>query len=466
MGAIEIKTEIPGPRSRQIMARREAAVPRGPFQFNPIVIAKGEGAVVEDVDGNRYLDFGGGLGCLAVGHGDPTVNAAVKDQVDRYLHTCFHVNVNEPYVELAEELAALAPVPGPAKTLLVNSGAEAVENAVKIARHYTGRKAVICFDNAFHGRTYAGMTLTSKVLPYKRGFGPFLPEVYRIPYATCYRCPINLEYPGCEARCADELACAFKTLVDPEDVAAIIVEPVLGEGGFYVPPVEWFRKLRASCDQYGILLIADEIQTGIGRTGSMFACESLGIVPDLLLSAKSLAAGMPLAAVVGKAAIMDAPQVGGLGGTYGGSPPACAAALAVLHRIREGGLLARAQAIGARTRAHFEGLRARFGQIGDVRGIGAMVAFELVTDPITKAPAGEQAKAIIKWCYEHGVITLSAGTHGNIIRTLMPLVMTDQQLEEGLAVYSAALEAVFSDRAPGSDPESRRSTMTVATRDG
>ncbi len=445
--AIRIVTEVPGPASRAVMARRDAAVPRGPFQFNPIVLARGEGAVVEDVDGNRYLDFGGGLGCLAVGHADPTVNAAVKAQVDRFLHTCFHVNVNEPYVELAEVLGRSTPVPGPAKTLLVNSGAEAVENAVKIARHFTGRQAIICFDHAFHGRTYGGMTLTSKVLPYKRGFGPFLPEIYRIPYATCYRCPLSLEYPGCEARCGDELAHAFKTLVDPQDVAAIIVEPILGEGGFYVPPPEWFKKLRATCDQHGILLIADEIQTGMGRTGTLFASESLGLVPDLLLAAKSLAAGLPLAAVVGRAEVMDAPQVGGLGGTYGGSPPACAAALAVLARIAQGDLLQRAQVIGARTRAFFEGLRSRFPQIGDVRGLGAMIAVELVTDPRTKAPASDETKAIIKWCYEHGVITLSAGTHGNIIRTLMPLVISDDELEEGLAVYAQALEEVFRDSA-------------------
>lgn len=455
MSHIRIKTEIPGPRSRAIMERREAAVPRGPFHFNPIVLARGEGAVVEDVDGNRYLDFGGGLGCLNVGHGDEEVLKAVKEQADRLLHTCFHVNVNEPYVELAEELARLSPVPGPAKTLLVNSGAEAVENAVKIARHHTGRKAIVCFDNAFHGRTYASMTLTSKVQPYKHGFGPFLPEIYRIPYPTCYRCPLRLEYPVCEVRCADSLSHAFKTLVDPQDVAAVIVEPVLGEGGFHVGPPEFFARLRATCDQHGILLIADEIQTGIGRTGTLFACESLDIVPDILLSAKSLAAGLPLAAVVGKAAIMDAPQVGGLGGTYGGSPPACAAALAVLRRVREGGLLERAREIGARTRSHFEGLRQRFPQIGDVRGLGAMVAIEFVKDPATKAPAPDETKAILEYCYKHGVITLSAGTHGNIVRTLMPLVMTDEQLEEGLAIYTAALEAVFPQHlVPGSDPAS------------
>ncbi len=445
MSHIRLQTAIPGPRSLDIMARREAAVPRGPFQFSPIVLAGGSGAVVEDVDGNRYLDFGGGLGCLNIGHADPDVTAAVKAQADKYLHTCFHVNVNEPYVELAETLARLAPVAGPAKTLLVNSGAEAVENAVKIARHYTGRSAIICFDHAFHGRTYGGMTLTSKILPYKRGFGPFLPEVYRIPYATCYRCPINLAYPGCEAACASELEQAFKTLVDPADVAAIIVEPVLGEGGFHVPPAEWFHKLRETCDRHGILLIADEIQTGIGRTGHMFACEAFGLRPDLVTSAKSLAAGLPLGAVIGRAEIMDAPQVGGLGGTYGGSPPACAAALAVLRKIP--GLLPRAASIGARVQAHFLTLRERIPEIGDVRGLGAMVAIELIKNPRTREPAGDETKAVLKWCYENGVITLSAGTHGNIIRTLMPLVMTDSQLDEGLAVYTRALETVFMSRA-------------------
>ncbi|MBM3269764.1 MAG: 4-aminobutyrate--2-oxoglutarate transaminase [Candidatus Sericytochromatia bacterium] len=445
MSHIRLQTAIPGPRSREIMARRDAAVPRGPFQFNPIVLAGGEGAVVWDVDGNRYLDFGGGLGCLNIGHADPDVVAAVKAQADRYLHTCFHVNVNEPYVELAETLARLAPVPGPAKTLLVNSGAEAVENAIKIARHHTGRSAVICFDHAFHGRTYGGMTLTSKILPYKRGFGPFLPEVYRIPYATCYRCPLDLAYPACEATCAGALEQAFKTVVDAADVAAIIVEPILGEGGFYVPPPEWFHRLRETCDKHGILLIADEIQTGIGRTGYMFASEHFGLAPDLVLAAKSLAAGLPLGAVIGRAEIMDAPQVGGLGGTYGGSPIACAAALAVLGKMP--GLLGRAEAIGNQVQAHFLILRERIPHIGDVRGLGAMIAIELVKHPATREPAGDEAKAVIKWCYEHGVITLSAGTHGNIIRTLMPLVMTDEQLVEGLSVYSGALEAVFGSRA-------------------
>ena len=436
---IHLETEIPGPRSRAILARREAAVPRGPFQFNPIVIASGQGAVIEDVDGNRYLDFAGGLGCLNIGHADPDVNAAVKKQADLFLHSCFHVMVNEPYVALAEALCALAPISGPTKTLLLNSGAEAVENAVKIARHHTGRSAILCFDNAFHGRTYAGMTLTSKITPYKQGFGPFLPEVYRVPYPTCFKCPIGLTFPSCEVACAAAVTDAFKTLVDPLDVAAIIIEPVLGEGGFHVPPPGYLERLRALCDKHGILLIADEIQTGIGRTGTMFACEGFGLVPDLLLVGKSLAGGLPLAAIVGRAEIMDSPQIGGLGGTYGGSPPACAAALEVLRKTKD--LLPRARTLGTRTWEHFEGLSKRFGEIADVRGMGAMVGIELVR--ANGEPAGDETKAIMKWCYEHGVITLSAGTYGNVIRTLMPLVMTDEQLEEGLYVYTQAFEAVF-----------------------
>ncbi|MBI4862872.1 MAG: 4-aminobutyrate--2-oxoglutarate transaminase [Candidatus Riflebacteria bacterium] len=438
---VKLDTPIPGPRSRELFARRERAVPRGPFHVAPIFIDHGEGARVTDVDGNVYLDFAGGIGCLNVGHAHPRLVKRVQEQAARYFHSCFHVLPNEPYVALAERLNELAPGRFPRKTLLVNSGAEAVENAVKIARAATGRPAVVCFEDGFHGRTLLTLTLTSKVNPYKVGFGPFAPEAYRVPYAYCYRCSYDLEPATCNVACGDALENLFSRHVDARTVACVVVEPILGEGGFVVPPAPFFQKLRACCDRHGILLIADEVQTGMGRTGALFACERLGLEPDLVTSAKSLAGGLPLAAVTGRAEIMDQPVVGGLGGTYGGNPLAATAALEVLGLLVEGKLVERATVIERAFRERAGRIRERSPLVGDIRGMGAMMAIELVKDRTSRHPAKEETGRVTRGAYERGLITISAGTFGNVIRTLMPLVITDEELTVGLDILEEAILA-------------------------
>jgi 4-aminobutyrate aminotransferase/(S)-3-amino-2-methylpropionate transaminase len=436
---VSLKTDIPGPRSRALMERRQEAVPRAGFNIAPIFASRATGSHIEDVDGNVYLDFAGGIGVMNVGHSQPSVVEAAREQIARFTHTCFHVVMYESYVALAEALNRLAPCPEPKKTQLFNSGAEAVENAVKIARAATGRPAVICFEDAFHGRTLLTMSLTSKIVPYKKDFGPFAPEVYRIPYAYCYRCSYNLTYPECELSCADALNDVFKRYVEPSQVAAVVVEPVLGEGGFVCPPQGYLRRLQEICRGEGIVFIADEVQTGFGRTGRMFACEHYGIEPDLVVSAKSLAAGMPLSAVTGRADLMDKPIVGGMGGTYGGNPVACATALEAVKLLEKGDLLDRARRIGETARKRFHSWAERFELVGDVRGIGAMNALELVRDRKTRVPAKDETSAVSKYCYEHGLITISAGTYGNILRTLMPLTISDPELDEGLDIMEQAL---------------------------
>ena len=442
MGAIQLVTEIPGPRSRELMARREAAVPRGPFHATPVFVREGKGARVTDVDGNRLLDFAGGIGCLNVGHANDAVVKAASEQLQRLTHGCVHVTPYEGYVRLAERLNALVPGDFDKKTMFANSGAEAVENAVKIARAATGRTAVLAFEDGFHGRTLLAMSLTSKVHPYKAGFGPFAPEIYRVPYAYCYRCSYHLEYPGCRVACADALEDVFKRYVAVEQVAAVIVEPVLGEGGFVVPPKEFLPRLREITARHGILLIADEVQTGFGRTGKLWAIEGSGVAPDILIAAKSIAGGLPLSSITGRAEVMDAPGAGGLGGTFGGNPVALAAAHAVLDQMQDGALFARAQRIGEAFARRAAVWNQRFPIVGDVRGVGAMWAVELVKDRASKAPAKDETNAIAKRCYERGLITITAGTYGNIIRTLMPLVIGDDELAEGLDVLEAALAAV------------------------
>ncbi len=414
-------------------------VPQGPFNVTPYFVERAKGAVVYDVDGRELIDFAGGIGVMNVGHSHPKVVAAIKEQVEKFTHTCFHIVMYEPYLKLAEKLCALTPGSFPKMALFANSGAEAVENAVKISRHYTKRQGIICFDNGFHGRTYMAMTLTSKVKPYKFGFGPFMSDVYRMPCAYCYRCPFGLTYPACDVACADYLKDFFIGHVAAESTAALIVEPVMGEGGFITPPPEYFPKLIKICQDNGIVFVADEIQSGVGRTGTMFAMEHWGIEPDLLLTAKSMAAGMPLSAVVGRAEMMNAPQVGGLGGTYGGNPVCCSAALAVLEIFEEEKLLEKSQALGKKLRERFEAMQKRLEIIGDVRGIGPMLALELVKDRVTKEPAADVAKALVKFCYEKGLVILSCGNFSNVIRTLMPLVITDEQLERGLAIMEEGL---------------------------
>jgi 4-aminobutyrate aminotransferase/(S)-3-amino-2-methylpropionate transaminase len=448
MSAIELRTPIPGPRSQELMRRRAAAVPRGVYHATPVFVARAEGALLEDVDGNRFLDFAGGIGCLNVGNRAPRVIAAVRAQLDRFLHTCFSVAPYPDYIALAEKLNALVPGDFPKKTLLVNSGAEAVENAIKIARCYTKRPAVICFEDAFHGRTLLTMSLTSKIRPYKDGFGPFSGDVYRIPYAYCYRCSYSLRYPSCGVFCAHHLEDAFKRVVAADSVAAVIAEPVLGEGGFVVPPPEFFPVLQEICRRHGIVFIADEVQTGFGRTGAMFACERFGIAPDILVAAKSLGGGLPLASVTGRAEIMDAPGVGGIGGTFGGNPLSCAAALAVLETFERENLSARAESLGRRYSVRAREWQKRWPTIGDVRGLGAMQAIELVRAGESREPAKEETDAIVRQCYERGLIALSAGTYGNVLRVLVPLVIPDAQFDEGLDVMEAAIETVCGSRTP------------------
>jgi 4-aminobutyrate aminotransferase/(S)-3-amino-2-methylpropionate transaminase len=436
---VVIKTAIPGPRSQELMKSRQAAIPRGAYNITPVAIARGEGAMLEDLDGNRYLDFAGGIGVLNAGHAPEKVVKAIQQQAERFTHSCFHVALNEPYVRLAEVLNRITPGTFPKKTLLVNTGAEGVENAVKIARNATRRPGIICFEDAFHGRTLLAMSLTSKVHPYKDHFGPYAPDVHRMPYSYCYRCPWGKKYPGCNIECATFLEDFFKRYVDPSTVAALIVEPILGEGGFVMPPQEYYPILAAICRKYGILLIADEVQTGFGRTGKMFACEHWGIEPDLIVTSKSLASGMPLAAVTGRAEIMDAPMEGSLGGTFGGNPVSCAAALAAIDLIEKHNLARRAETIGLKVRERFEGLWKKCPYVGNVRGAGAMRAIEFVKDRASKEPAKDLVTRIMRLCYERGLIVINAGTYGNVLRTLMPLVITDEQLEEGLEILEGAI---------------------------
>ena len=438
---ITLKTPVPGPKSRELMKARLAAIPRGPLNITPIAIARGDGAILEDIDGNRFIDFASGIGVLNTGHAPEKVVRAIQQQAEKYTHSCFHVTLNEQYVRLAEKLNTITPGSFAKKTLFANTGAEGVENAVKIARNHTKRGGIICFEDAFHGRTLLAMSLTSKVHPYKDQFGPYAPEIHRMPYSYCYRCPWGKKYPGCNIECATFLEDFFKRYVDPTTIAAIIVEPILGEGGFVKPPQEYYPILTSICRKYGILVIADEVQTGFGRSGRMWACEHWGIEPDILISSKSLAAGMPLAAVTGRAEVMDGPMPGSLGGTFAGNPISCAAALASIDIVEKQKLVEKAEKIGAIVRDRFEELRKGCQFVGNVRGAGAMRAIEFVTDRTTKEPAKELTGNIVRMCYERGLIVLNAGTYGNVIRTLMPLVITEEQLQEGLSVLEEVIIA-------------------------
>ena len=433
-------------RQAEYQALRNQHVPKGAFQNTPAVIREARGAVMIDLDGRELIDFAGGIGVVNVGHSHPKVVAAIQEQAAKFIHTCFHVAMYEPYIDLAKRLNELAPGDFRKQTLLCNSGAEAVENAVKIARYATGRPGIIALQGGFHGRTLLTMTLTAKVKPYKYGFGPFAPEVYRMPNAYCYRCPFGLKYTSCETACADYLEEFFVGNVAPEQTAAVIAEPVQGEGGFITPPPEYFRKLQAICQKHGIVLIVDEIQSGMGRTGKLFAIEHWNVAPDIVTVAKSMAAGLPLSAVTGRAELMDRPHVGGLGGTFGGNPVACRAALAVLEVMQEEGFLARAEALGQKVRARLEELQGRFEIIGDVRGLGPMLAMELVRDREKKTPAADETKKLVKVCYEKGLVLIACGEYGNVIRTLMPLVITDDQLDRGFAILEEALREVSAAR--------------------
>ncbi len=440
MSNIRLKTQLPGPNSRALMARRSDAIPRGVYASTPLFIHHAEGALIEDVDGNRLLDLGGGIGCTNVGHRNPRVVSAVKAQLDAFLHLCFQVTGYESYVAVAEKLNQLTPGTFAKKTFLVNSGAEAVENAVKIARAFTGRPAVLSVEDGFHGRTMLGMSLTSKTHPYKEGFGPFLPDVYRIPFGVPANTRLASRGPMTKGQVAELLDQTFRRVVAAESVAAIVVEPVLGEGGFVVPPVGFLPALLEICRERGIVFVADEVQTGFGRTGQLFACEHFGIEPDLLLTAKSLGGGLPLAAITGRAEIMDAPGPGGLGGTFGGNPACCAAALAVFAEFADGQLLARARSLGEQFQRKAFAWQRQHAFIGDVRGVGAMQAMEFVdANGAGYAPA---AKKLAQHCLHHGVLVLTAGTYDNIIRLLMPLTITDGEFSEALQVIEDGLSVV------------------------
>jgi 4-aminobutyrate aminotransferase/(S)-3-amino-2-methylpropionate transaminase len=422
--AIELRTEIPGPRSREILERKERIIAAPLSITHPLVIADGRGATLTDVDGNTFVDLTGGVGCLNTGHSNARVVEAVQEQAARFTHTDFTVIPYENYVALAERLCALAPISGDLRAAFFNAGAEANENAIKFARSYTKRPAVIAFEGAFHGRTLLALSLTSKTHPYKAGLGPFASEVYRVPFDDL-----------------DALERSFKTQVAAEEVAAIIFEPVQGESGFVVPSREFVEGLRRICDENGIVLVADEVQTGFGRTGRLFALEHFGVEPDLVTMAKSIAAGVPLSAVVGRAEVMDAPPDSAIGGTYVGNPIAIAAAHAVLDVVDEERIPERAELLGETLRARMEGWAERFEPVAGVRGLGAMLAIELARDG---EPASELATAVVDEARARGVLLLKAGIHGNCIRVLLPLVITDEELDEALAAWEEALEAATS----------------------
>jgi 4-aminobutyrate aminotransferase/(S)-3-amino-2-methylpropionate transaminase len=417
--------------SDRVIAARERYVARG-IATPALVVERAEGARVWDVDGREYVDFAGGLGCQNTGHGLPAAVAAIHEQVDRYLHQCFMVGMYEPYVEVCRRLAELSPCAGEEqRSLLVNSGAEAIENAVKIARAATGRPAVVVFDQAFHGRTLLTMTMTSKV-EYKRGFGPFAPEVYRAPAPYPYR-GVGTD----EAIAGLELL--FAREVDPESVACVVLEPVQGEGGFVVMPDDFPRALKDVCERFGILYVDDEVQSGVGRTGPVWAIEHYGVAPDLLVSGKSLGGGLPLAGVTGPAAVMDAPAPGGLGGTFGGNPAACAAACAVLDEVASPDFRARSDELGRAMRERLDGISERVRSVGEVRGLGPMLALELVEDRATNAPGTQLARSTVAHALERGLILLTCGLHANVVRILVPLVASDEEIDRGLSILEEAL---------------------------
>lgn len=436
MPTINMVTEIPGPRSRAIIARKERVV-CDPLELHVnAVIDHALGAAVTDVDGNTLLDLSGGLGCHLVGYSHPKVVEAVKRQAERFSHTDFSVIPYEPYVELGERL--VAKVGDDRKVALFNAGAEAVENAVKFARAAAGRPAIVCFEGAFHGRTLLAMTLTSRHHPYKAGFGPFAPEVYRVPFSYPYRSP-DPERAGQVA--LEALERAFTTVVDPASVAAIIVEPIQGEGGFVVPTPDFLPGVAAIAKRHDILTIADEIQSGTGRTGRFLASEHFGFEADMVLLAKALADGYPLSAVVGRKEIMDAPGPSAIGGTYVGNPVACAAANAVLRVIEEEGLMERSEQVGKAIRSRWEEIARDVPEVGDIRGIGAMVGVEMVMDRGTNEPAGPYLSAFMRETQKRGVITVSCGIYHNVLRHLVPLVVTDEQLDEALDVLAESAVA-------------------------
>lgn len=421
--------------NQTLWERRLANVPRGVTTAYPVFAEKAKNAEIWDIEGKRFIDFGGGIGVQNTGHCHPKVVAAIHKQVDQVLHTAFQIMPYEPYIVLAEKLNAKAPIEGGAKTILFSSGAEALENAVKIARAATGRPGIISFLGGFHGRTMMALALTGKVVPYKKGFGPFASDVYHIPFP--------MEYHGVtEDDSIKALNNLFKADIDPSRVAAVAIEPVQGEGGFYIASPSFLKKLRAICDEHGILLIADEVQSGFARTGKLFAIEHSGVKPDLITTAKSLAAGMPLSAVIGKTSIMDAVEPGGLGGTYAGNPVACAAGIAVMDLIEEEGILEKSIKLGKLLVSELNEIKKSYPHMGEIRGLGAMVAFELVENGDANKPSADLAKKLTAKALEHGLVLLSCGVYGNVIRILVPITAEDSIVKEGLSIITKSLKEI------------------------
>ncbi|MFZ1632340.1 MAG: aspartate aminotransferase family protein [Chitinophagales bacterium] len=444
---INLKTAIPGPKSIEMMQRRKNAMPAGLAKSTEVAVVSADGGVVIDADGNTLLDFAGGIGMMNIGHSNKQVIDAMKEQLDKYIHICSLVATPEPYVELAELLNSLTPGNFPKKTLLANSGSEAVENAVNIARYYTKRSAVICFEGGYHGRTLLTLSLTSKYALFKKGFGPYVSDIVRLPAPNMYRKPKQFTDAEYINFCIQQFETAMIAQIDPDSVAAIIIEPVQGEGGFIPMPEQFLQKLRAVADAHGIVLIFDEIQCGAGRTGKLFACAHFNVVPDIICMAKSIGAGMPISAITGKAEIIDAPHLGGVGGTYGGNPLACVAAIEALKILSSESFLARVNHVGDLISTTLNNWKNKYACIGDVRGLGAMLLVEFVKDRDTKEPDVEIAMEIIKDAVSHGIILIRAGLYSNCIRLLPPIVMTDEQLAEGLQVLENAIQRAQEKRA-------------------
>jgi 4-aminobutyrate aminotransferase / (S)-3-amino-2-methylpropionate transaminase / 5-aminovalerate transaminase len=440
--AREIRTAIPGPRSLELAARRKASVPAGVGATMPIFAERASGGIVVDVDGNSFIDLGAGIAVLNVGSSAPLVVEAVTEQVQRFTHTCFQVTGFEAYVELAERLNTLAPGPAEKRSFFVNSGAEAIENAVKIARSFTGRQAVVAFDHAFHGRTLLTMSLTAKAMPYKSGFGPFAPEIYRMPFSYPYRCAAGAPPERCGEACADLAIASMDKQIGGNRIACLLVEPVQGEGGVIIPGDGFLPRLADYCKEHGIVFIADEVQAGMARTGKLFSSEHFGLVPDLITTAKGLGGGLPIGGVTGRADIMDAIHPGGLGTTFGGNPVCCAAALGALSEIESRDLVGRSQEIGEMFGARFGNLAEQVPAVGDVRIIGAMAALEFVTDRETKEPDPAATARVLSACHAEGVILLKAGTYDNVVRIVPPLVISDDLLNDGLSVLEKAVRAL------------------------
>jgi 4-aminobutyrate aminotransferase / (S)-3-amino-2-methylpropionate transaminase / 5-aminovalerate transaminase len=447
MNFIQLKTTLPGPNARLVLERRKNALPVGLAKSTEFVVEKAAGALVWDVDGNQLIDFAGGIGMINVGHCNEAVVDAIKKQVDKYIHTCSLVTTMEPYIELAELLNASTPGSFAKKTLLANSGSEAVENAVNIAKYYTKRSGVLCFEGAYHGRTLLTLSLTSKYALFKKGFGSYVSDIYRIPAPNMYRRPNEMNDEQYINHCIEQLERAMIAQVDPESLAAIIIEPIMGEGGFLTIPERFLQKLRDICTQFGIVFIADEIQCGAGRTGKLFAIEHCGIVPDMVVSAKSIGAGMPISAVTGRAEMMDAPHLGGIGGTYGGNPLACVAAIEAIKILKSADFLQRAIEVGNIIHETMQVWKTKYNIIGDVRGVGAMQLVEFVKDRQTKTPDMEVAMEVIKDAINNGLILIRAGLYSNCIRLLPPIVITNEQLTEGLAVLESAIARAQQKRA-------------------